>query len=425
MKNIVQGKRLLILSGANQHLKIVEAAKELGIYTIVADYLKDSPAKKICDKSYLYNVKDIDAIVDMCKQESVDGIITSHIDPCQMPYNDICEKLSLPCLGTHNQFFCFTNKHAFKQLCIENNVEVIPEYSEEDVETNLIEYPIFVKPVDSRGSRGQTVCFSKEELVNGIKLAKLESSNGEIIIEQYMGGFDEFQVTYFFINEEAYLIRTADSYRGSVTNKMNKVVNCSISPSRYTNLYFQNAHPNILKMLKNMGMKNGPLFMQGFHNKGHFYFFDPGLRFPGVEYERIYKRVYNIDLMQLLINFALTGFFTETCLPDNSVGLNGHYAAILFPTLKKGRIKKIEGVSEIQKDRHIISYLTKYKEGDAIDWTYDVNQRYAEIDMLTKDINELSKTIENIQNALVVKDEYDTDMLFDKFDIKVISNNYK
>ena len=42
-------KKILILGGANQHLKFVEAAKELGLYTIVTDYLNDSPCKKVCD----------------------------------------------------------------------------------------------------------------------------------------------------------------------------------------------------------------------------------------------------------------------------------------------------------------------------------------------------------------------------------------
>ena len=35
--------------------------------------------------------------------------------------------------------------------------------------------------------------------------------------------------------------------------------------------------------------------MQGFHKDGQFYFFDPGIRFPGVEFERIYKKIWGID----------------------------------------------------------------------------------------------------------------------------------
>ena len=54
-----------------------------------------------------------------------------------------------------------TDKHAFKKMCIENGVGTIKEYQENDHD---IEFPVFVKPVDSRGSRGQSVCYSYEEL---------------------------------------------------------------------------------------------------------------------------------------------------------------------------------------------------------------------------------------------------------------------
>lgn len=43
-------KKILILGGANQHLKFVEAAKELGLYTIVTDYLMILRARKFVMK---------------------------------------------------------------------------------------------------------------------------------------------------------------------------------------------------------------------------------------------------------------------------------------------------------------------------------------------------------------------------------------
>ena len=42
-----KNKKLLILGGAYLHNKVVEAANEMGIYTIVTDNLPDAPAKKI------------------------------------------------------------------------------------------------------------------------------------------------------------------------------------------------------------------------------------------------------------------------------------------------------------------------------------------------------------------------------------------
>ena len=46
------GKRLLILGGMRFSCEIVNTAKALGIYTLVADYnkIEDSPGKQIADE---------------------------------------------------------------------------------------------------------------------------------------------------------------------------------------------------------------------------------------------------------------------------------------------------------------------------------------------------------------------------------------
>ena len=46
-------KKILVLGGTAQQIKLVEAAKQMGVYTIVVDYLNDSPAKKVADEAYL------------------------------------------------------------------------------------------------------------------------------------------------------------------------------------------------------------------------------------------------------------------------------------------------------------------------------------------------------------------------------------
>lgn len=70
----------MILGGTAQQIKLVEAAKKMGVYTIVTDYLVDSPAKKVADEAWMHNIKDVDQIVERCKQEQVNGVICGYID---------------------------------------------------------------------------------------------------------------------------------------------------------------------------------------------------------------------------------------------------------------------------------------------------------------------------------------------------------
>ena len=162
----LQGKKLLILAGNNVHVKIVEAAKALGVYTIVTDYLlpEESPAKLVADEYWMLSTGDIDAVVKKCREEHVDGVLNFSIDTVQFHYFQICEKLGVPCYGNKLQFETMTNKRLFKDFCKANNVDVIPEYTLDDINNGTVTYPVFIKPSDSRGSRGQSICTSKEEI---------------------------------------------------------------------------------------------------------------------------------------------------------------------------------------------------------------------------------------------------------------------
>ena len=63
--NDLKDKKLLILAGVDVHVKLVRAAKALGVYTIVTDYLlpEESPAKLVADEYWMLNITDIDSIV--------------------------------------------------------------------------------------------------------------------------------------------------------------------------------------------------------------------------------------------------------------------------------------------------------------------------------------------------------------------------
>ena len=417
LKEKCNGKKLLILAGASVHIKLVEAAKRLGVYTVVTDYLDDSPAKNIADKSWMINITDIVKLCEESRKCGIDGVISGWIDPCQRPYQELCEQLGVPCLYNKDQVVKMTDKHEFKKMCKENSVHVIPEYTIEQCINHDVEFPVFIKPVDSRGSRGQAVCRNYEQLMKAIDIAKSESSNGDVLIEKFMEDCHEFQVTYFVIDGHPYLIRTTDSYTGTLEQKLSNVVVCSVSPSVYTDTYLETTNNLVIEMFKRLGINNGPVFMQGFEKNGEFYFFDPGARFPGVDFELILKKVYGYDLMEAMVIYALTGVMPKMDISEDSVFIKNMRAAIMFPTIGAGEIKRIIGYDLFEKRADIISILSRAQERDKISWTYDVNQRLAEIDILSNNTDELIQLIQFIQNNLRVLDIDENNMIYGEFDV--------
>ncbi len=279
----LKGKKLLILAGADVHVKVVQAAKELGVYTIVTDYLsrEDSPAKQIAEEYWDLSITDVDAIADKCREEKVDGVLAFCIDPAQMPYEQICEKLGLPCYGTKEQFEILTDKRLFKDYCVANGVGIIPEYTEKDIATNKdVKYPVLVKPTISRGSRGQTICYSKEDVKDAIKIARKESKDGGVLIERFMKGVQDMAFAYMVVGGEPYLVKIGDRYLGAPEDNLDRQQMATVVPSMHTKEYLAKSDVRVKNMIKKLGITFGAVFFQGIYENGQEYIYDPGLRFP-------------------------------------------------------------------------------------------------------------------------------------------------
>ena len=359
----------------------------------------------------------------MCKREGINGVLASHLDACQIPYQVVCERLGLPCFGTKEQFHLLTDKTAFIKTCKENGVDIIPQYEEQDFDANNneIEYPLFVKPCDSRGSRGQSVCTKYEEMKSAIAFAKSESKTQKVIIEKYMKGKQDFSQSYLFIDGEAYLVRTGDRFLGAVQDKMDKSCILGISPSVNTELFLQNANNNVVKMLKKIGIKNGPVFMQGFIDGDKIRFYDPGLRFPGIEYDRMYYLSTGINLCKALVTFALTGLIPEEYKSvSNYEKLNEKVVFNLFIPVKSGTITKIIGIDTIKNNPKTVAFFQKYREGDYVGEHYNVNQRFCEIDMITDSREDVKQLINWVYSNLKILDEDGNDMKMSMFDTNLL-----
>ncbi len=428
----LKGKKLLILGGVFQHCKLVEAAKKLGVITYVTDYLsfEDAPAKQIADHYFMHNITDIDAIIKTILDEKIDGVLATSLDACQRPYQQICEALGLPCFGSAEQFEVLTDKITFKKFCNETGVDVIPEYKAEDFENEEIcnrevEFPILIKPCDSRGSRGQTICYSYEEAKSAIPFAESESLTGRIVIEKYMGQKNDFSMTIMVINKKVYVTRTVDRILGKYEDGLDKLAVGSVSPSRFTDTYIKNVHPQIEKFVERLGLVNAPLFMQGFVDGDTIRFYDPGLRLPGGEHERFFERATGKNLLFPLIEYALTGTVSDECitLTNEDVLLNGKVVGQTLPTLKAGTITRIEGMDEIKNHPKVIAVFERFKIGDVITETHNVNQRFCEIDVMCDSNEELKDVVEFINSALKIYNEHGEDMIISKYNPAVVLKN--
>ena len=416
-----KGKKLLVLAGASVHNKVVRTAKEMELYVIVSDYLEPSlsPAKQLADESWMYSITDVDAIVERCKEEHVDAVLSFCIDPAQKPYQQICEKLNVPCYATKEQFETFTDKRLFKDFCIKHNVDVIPDYTEDDINNGTAEYPLFIKPSICRGSRGQSICNNKEEAIAGLKIAKELSADGQCICEKYMGGKQDIASAFFVVDGEPYQVKFGDRYLGRPEDGLDKQVMCTKFPSDFTPTFEANVQQRVKDMIKALGIKFGPVFLQGFVDGDTIRYYDPALRMPGGDYDLVLKHATGFDTVKSLIHFALTGD-TKTWYgdPTDCYKLNGGVGMIICFSVREGHMAKVEGLEELLSMPNIVYGRQIIPEGEDIPASGDIRQRVAAVGAYVPTKKEAEEFVKKMYDTYHVYDEKGEDMIVSKYEYK-------
>ncbi len=406
---MINGKKALLVLGAISAMnEIVIDAKKMGYYVIVTDNVENSPAKKYADEAWLISIDDVDSIVAKCKARNVDGVMNYCIDPGQKPYQKICEKLNIPCVSGYEQFEIMTNKDRFASSCIKYGLDVIPKYNlERDItpdEYEDLEYPIMIKPVDGRASKGIIVVEKPEEMSAAIEYSLGFSKRKEVIIEKYMS-CPEFCAKYVAANGNIYFSTMSDVWDSVLPDGTRVYMGTSTYPSKFYDEYMKTTNDKVVNMLKEIGIKNGAVSFTGFYDSGKFRFFDPSLRMGGAQDWRVVEAACGVNIANLLTNFAVTGSMgneEEIKKIDNAFA--NKFSALLYYDLMIGEIGSINGVEEILNLPGIVGYHQCHNIGDKIDGYGTSNNVAIRFIVSCKTRDEFVSTVKMANSIIDIKD---------------------
>lgn len=369
---MMKNKRLLILGGSRISCQIVKKAQSMGIIVGVTDWykLEQSPAKQIADEAYYVSTSDVDAVVQLIKDNAFDGVITGFTDSVLPYYAQICEKAGIPAYGTKEQFETFINKNRYKELLRTFDIPTIKEYkinlSHFENSIQSIKYPVLVKPADSSGSRGITICHNSNELKEAIAYAMESSEEKELLVEQYV---DEDEVTIFWLFVDGNYYMTLLGNRHVKYNQEGAIplpVGYTY-PSGVQVRYIEEVEPKVKAMLEHVGIKNGMMFMQCKVIEGVCVVYDVGYRLTGsFEYINL-RELCGFDPMDMLIKYALTGSMGEPAI-ERKVDpyLGGKYSFNVSLLAKPGRIAQINGIEEVKSMKNVFDVIVAHPVGDVI-----------------------------------------------------------
>lgn len=407
-------KKLLILGGFPQMIDIIFTARDMGVYTIVADRDENSPAKRFADEVLNVSTDNIEYLVKFAEEKQIDGVFTGFEDFNIHIACELCERLNLPFYATKKQLEIVTDKNNFKQECRKYNVPTIEQYSLEEAIT-LQKYPYIVKPADSYGSRGITVCKSKEELEKGFEKALLSSSSKTAVIERFISTDYGTELFYTVVNGNIHLTVTADRHTVRTENTTVPLPVAEVFPSKHRNEMISSIDANIRKMLLGMGVKNGLVLIQALYENGEFFVYEMAYRFTGEQHYRLVEKQKGIKLARFMIKLALgeevTEFETDKLKDTSFIYPSVNLAVVLKP----GKIKEIKGLEKVYKIEEVISYNLTHSDGDSVKSSGDYSHMLIRVNMVAKDFKSLKKAINKVKEYITVTSSEGENMVVSPF----------
>ena len=178
-------KKIAIIGASIGQKELCLKARELGLYSICFAWPKGAICRELVDKFYPISIMEMDRIVEICKSENVDGVVTNASDLPAEVTAYVSEKLGSVGNPYHvvkqieDKFFC---REATKNI---KGLSIVKHYIYNDEPPQFL--PCVIKPECGGGKTG--VSFAKDEISfeRAIKYAQ-SVSKAPILVEQYIAG---------------------------------------------------------------------------------------------------------------------------------------------------------------------------------------------------------------------------------------------
>lgn len=397
--NKCKGKRLLIIGATAYFIDVAKICKKYGILSIVIDYNKNAKAKKYADIALNVDTYDKDAVLEVARKYSVNGVFVGWSDNNLYTAYYVCKMMNLPFYATEEQLNVTTNKKLFKELCRKYNVPVVRELQEDEVEKN---FPVVVKPVDDGGNRGIGICRNRMEFEEKYRIAKEQSRKKQVIIEKKYD-MKHVNIYYTIVDGDIYLSAMCDRYVIKPMEDYPPLPAVLVHNSVFIDDYKQKVDKNVKKMFQNIGIKNGVAFLQGFvDEKRSFYIYEMGFRLNGGSTYFLMDYYNGYNQIEIMIEYALSGKIRDKINVTDFIPK----AYIIVFSVKNGKIGEISGISKLDSNNNVLHYLQMYETGDSIYIEHGVSQSQIFLYVYAKCENykEFLKLYEDIRSEIIVKD---------------------
>jgi len=405
----LKGKRLLVLGGSTWKEAILSIAREHDIYLIAA-----APYHvgifDIADESHLLDVTNPEVMVPFIKEHQIDGVYMGGSEPV---INSACKyinELGLPCYCSQEQWQLVQNKHQFKALCQKYGLPVVPKYEldKDNLEGGLHSkaFPVVLKPADGCGSSGFSVCKSYDELKVGYEEAAKNSPTGTVICEKFVEN-KAVGVFYSISGDEITFAGSEDKTPIRYPKQGSYVAGFFSFPSVLEHDFRNRYEDKIKAMFKSIGLYEGSIWIEVFHDGDEYYFNEVGYRYGGsisvypVDYLSGINQIYR-DLY-----YAISGKHWEGKTPAlvSDKFQRGEMYCVYPIHIHAGVVAKYEGLDELRNEPSMVIFSPTKAIGTEVKDTGSFAQIVALAHFVFKTKEECVSMVNHIHDTFKVIDD--------------------
>lgn len=394
--------KLMVLGGGENQKQVFEAAKSMGVDTVLCDYSESAVCIELADVFYKVSILDYEGVIHVARKEDVDGIFTNS-EPAVHIAVGVANELGLPSNKLSSietfldpvKFREFQRANGFfstKSIIIENETEL---------ENRLCEfkYPIMIKPIGSSASRGVSRVYRYEDALKAVKNAMDYSKIEKIIAEEFV----ERDHNYV-ISGDVYVQESEVIYWGIMNSLRDKYGNDNVPtgtsyPSMLSEKRKKIYMTTISKMFKLLDVEFGSFNIEAvFDSDDNLFIIEVNPRNGGNCITKQLKLSTGIDLNIFNIKSALGMKILEEEYSGYRITPSLTY---MIHSNEEGFFNRLEVAKEIREN--IIDMELEVEKKDKVEAFNSGDKKFGTLMIKLKSIEEMKSIMDSIEDKVRVK----------------------
>lgn len=361
--------RIMILGSLGEFVELVKLSKKRGYYTVVCDGYENGPAKAYADKSYCINVRDVEAVAKVCKEEKVDGIIASFSDLLFEKMVEIADLAGIPCYQKPEKLPYYREKPVAKKLLAElgvrvpKNKQISKDFKDEELKD--MQFPVIIKPINGYGSKGIFLVKSIEEIREKFDEVVDRATKADILVEEFSQG-REYNMMTWLVDGKVYPISIADRERTHRGPDVFPMLNRVAYPSKNISKVFDEATEVLQKFANATGQKRGPLSMQFFYNEHGVEVCEIAGRLFGYEHELV-TYCCGLSIEELLLDHVYEPEKEKETVLNHDPFFTKHTTGLYFNGRDGMLVSDMSAAEELQQHPNCLESVLFYNVGEITD----------------------------------------------------------